>query len=153
MIDSNSLHGSGHSIPVTDGDFAGWEYLPKEPFDNHVGPFYHRPLSDGRVLCSFRAEEKNTNGIGLVHGGCLLTLADYCIFVTSLSKSSGCDVVTVSLASEFVGSAQAGDLIEACGEIIQSGSSLIFVRGLMKAGQKNILNFSGTVKILRPRKD
>jgi acyl-coenzyme A thioesterase PaaI-like protein len=39
-----------------------------------------------------------------------------------------------------------GELIEARGEVIRAGGSLIFIRGIVTAEGRPCLNFSGTVK-------
>lgn len=31
-------------------------------------------------VCSFRAERKHMNAVGVMHGGCLMTFADYSLF-------------------------------------------------------------------------
>lgn len=72
-----------NSVSQTSGDFAGWEWLPEEPFDALVGPFYHRFLPDGSVECAFETTQKNANGLQVIHGGALMTFADYCVFVTA----------------------------------------------------------------------
>ena len=59
--------------------------------------------------------------------------------------------VTVSLNGEFVGPAAVGDLVEATGEVVKAGGSLLFVRGLISTGGRPMLNFSGVVKKIRPR--
>ena len=41
--------------------------------------------------------------------------------------------------------------MEARGEVLRAGGSLIFVRGVITAEGKPCLNFSGTIKRLRER--
>lgn len=139
------------SILVETGEFSGWETLTTEPFDNHVGPFFHRRVGEKATACAFRAARKNTNGLGLVHGGCLLTLADYCLFITALTVTKGEEIVTVSLSSEFIGVARDGDRIEAHGEIVKAGKVLIFARGLLRVDERVVLNFGGTMMRMSPR--
>ena len=47
--------------------------------EDHTGPFYYKPLTDGRYECVFLAEAKNCNVNGLVHGGVLMTFADFAL--------------------------------------------------------------------------
>jgi acyl-coenzyme A thioesterase PaaI-like protein len=51
----------------------------RDNFEVNNGPFWHRE-ENGRVRCVFRVEQKHINGGGAVHGGCLMTFADYCLF-------------------------------------------------------------------------
>ena len=39
-----------------------------------------------------------------------------------------------------------GELIEATGEVTRAGKSLIFVRGILKSGDRPLFTFSGTIK-------
>ena len=39
-----------------------------------------------------------------------------------------------------------GELIEATGEVTRAGKSLIFVRGILKSGERPLFTFSGTIK-------
>lgn len=139
------------AVDVTCGEFAGWRQLSKVNFNEHVGPFYHRINDDGRVQCAFRAEEKNLNNDNVVHGGSLLTFADYCLYVIG-SVYAECSVVTVTLNGEFLGPVEEGAIVKASGQVISAGGSLIFVRGLCSVGARHVLNFSGVLKKMnRPK--
>ncbi len=54
--------------------------------------------------------------------------------------------MTVSFACEFLDAAREGELVEATGEITRAGGSLIFLRGLLKSGERSLFTFSGTIK-------
>jgi acyl-coenzyme A thioesterase PaaI-like protein len=42
-----------------------------------------------------------------------------------------------------------GDLVEATGEVVRAGGSLIFLRGLISTGGRPVMTFSGVVKRVR----
>ncbi|MEI9985419.1 MAG: PaaI family thioesterase [Aliidongia sp.] len=149
MPNENEVTVSYHQ--VAEGEFAGWSYWPGDHFEVHSGPYFFRRMPDGQMRCAFRAERKHLNGGGSVHGGCLLTFADHCLFVfaqDALAESRG---VTVSLNSEFVGPAFEGDLVEATGEVVRAGASLLFVRGMLTANGQPALTFSGVIKKIKRR--
>lgn len=133
---------------VENGEFAGWLNVPREPFNDHAGPFFHRFEDDGSVLCGFRTAQHNANGLGIIHGGSLLTFADYCLFIVSHHHCMPDEVVTVSMNSEFMGKAFAGDRLEARGEVVRGGRSLIFVRGQVTGPKGLVLGFSGISKVV-----
>ena len=54
--------------------------------------------------------------------------------------------VTVSFACEFLDAAREGELIECDGEITRAGGSLIFLRGVLRSGERSLFTFSGTIK-------
>jgi uncharacterized protein (TIGR00369 family) len=135
---------------VTEGPWAGWTAWIGDAFEDHSGPFYFREDVDGAVRCAFRAEKKHLNGSGNMHGGCMMTFADYSLFMIGRKFMEG-PAVTISLNGEFVGPAAEGDLIEATGEVVRAGGSLVFIRGIISTGGKAMLAFSGVVKKVRPR--
>lgn len=136
--------------PVADGEFAGWMNWPSDNWESHGGPFYFRE-EDGGVRCAFRAEKKHMNGQGHMHGGCMMTFADYSLFAIGWKALADSRAVTVSLNGEFIGPARPGDLVTSTGEVIKAGGSLLFIRGLISTGTGPMLNFSGVVKKIRAR--
>lgn len=132
-------------LVATEGEFAGWRTWSRDTFESHNGPFWHKIEDDGRVRCAFRAETKHLNGLKHVHGGCYMTFADYCLFAFASPVLQG-PAVTVTFASEFLNAAYEGELVEAEGEVTRAGGSLIFVRGLLKSGERPLFSFSGTIK-------
>jgi|HubBroStandDraft_1064217.scaffolds.fasta_scaffold00090_27 uncharacterized protein (TIGR00369 family) len=137
--------------PVTEGEFAGWYYWPNDFFEVHSGPYFFRKEADDAIRCAFRVARRHLNGGGTTHGGCLLTFADYSLFAIAEPALAGARGVTVSLNSEFLGPALEGDLVEATGEVVKAGGSLLFVRGVITANARPSLNFSGVIKKLKPR--
>lgn len=133
------------AVQATSGEFAGWWTWTRDNYEVHNGPFWHRE-ENGGVRCVFRVERKHINGGGAVHGGCLMTFADYCLFAianTVLHEGRG---VTLSFATEFIDAVYEGELVEGTGEVVRAGRSIIFMRGMLTAAGRPVLGFSGTVK-------
>ena len=137
--------------PITSGDWAGWTVWGSDPFEHLAGPFYARRGEDGQMVCAFRAEAKHMNGGGFMHGGCLLTFADYALFCIGDQVLSGVGSVTASLHGDFIEGAGVGELIEARGEVVRAGGSMVFIRGLITTGDRTLMSFSGIVKKVRRR--
>ena len=134
----------------TEGEFAGWRTWSRDAFESNNGPFWHRMEDDGRIRSAFRVEKKHLNGAGNVHGGCFMAFADYCLFAISGPILHG-PGVTVAFACEFLDAAREGELVEGSGEITRAGRSVIFLRGLLKSGERPLFTFSGTIKRLKRR--
>jgi uncharacterized protein (TIGR00369 family) len=134
---------------ITHGEWAGWKLWSSDPYELLSGPFYCRHDAEGRATCAFRAEPKHMNGGGFMHGGCLMTFADYALFCIAAKELEGGHSVTASLNGEFIDSAAVGDLIEASGEVVRAGGSLVFIRGMVTTGGRPLLNFSAIVKKVR----
>jgi len=134
--------------PAGDSDWAGWTHWRGDHFEDHAGPFYHRIEPDGSIRCGFRVGPQHINGQGSLHGGAMLTFADYALWALA-EVTGGGSGVTVSLNGEFVGPAHLGERVEATGEVVRAGGSLVFLRGRMEAGGRAVMIFSGVLKRAR----
>lgn len=128
----------------------GWEAFTDPGFVSLVGPVYHRTVA-GRREFAFRAEEKHGNLVGTVHGGMLLTFADRSLSIVVRDAAEGARCVTVEMASQFVGAARTGDLIEVVPEIVRKTSSLVFVRGTLTSGDRPLVAATGIWKVLKEK--
>lgn len=139
---------------ITEGEFKGWHTWPGEPFEHDTaGPFYMRQDEDGAMVAAFRAQRKHMNAGGVVHGGALMTFADFALFALAHSGEDDGYGVTVAFTSEFLAGALEGELIEARGEVMGGGKSITFVRGVVTSDGRPVLNFSGTIKKRNKRAD
>jgi uncharacterized protein (TIGR00369 family) len=131
----------------TSGEFAGWTTWKEEPFEYQTaGPFYYRIDNKGPVA-AFRVARKHMNAGGVVHGGCLMTFADFALFAIGHEAMEGSYGVTVAFTAEFLDGALEGELLTARGETLRKGGSLSFVRGIVHGEDgRPVLNFSGTIK-------
>ncbi len=140
-------------LPVTEGEWAGWSWYPGgDPYEDLSGPFYFKVGDDGVPVCAFRAEHKHMNGGGFMHGGCVMTFADFCLFVIARKDITGVGSVTATFNCELVGTAREGDLVECRGEVVKAGRSMVFVRGLITNatdGGEPMASFSSVLKKTR----
>jgi uncharacterized protein (TIGR00369 family) len=135
---------------ASEGEFTGWRTWSGDNFEATNGPFWHRQEDDGSVRCAFRVEKKHLNGAGNVHGGAFMSFADYCLFAFASPILEG-PAVTVSFGCEFLDAAREGELIEGSGEVTRAGASMIFLRGILKSGERPLFSFSGTIKRIKRR--
>lgn len=132
-------------------ELAGWEHWPgDEPFENMAGPFFYKRTADG-VVSAFKVEPKHLNGGNAIHGGMLMTFADYALFTIALNELDEAGGVTISLNGEFVAAGPPSGLVYASGDVVRSTGSMVFVRGLVKADDTTLLSFSGIVKKFKKR--
>lgn len=137
------------TVTIETGDWAGWTTWPEEPFEYETaGPFYFR-IDDKGPVAAFRAERKHMNAGGVMHGGCLMTFADFALFAIAHPVMDGGYGLTVAFTSEFLDGPKVGEWVEARGEVLRAGRSLVFVRGIVTADGRPCLNFSGTLKKVR----
>ncbi len=137
----------------TEADFPpppqGWKLQQLSThFGTHAGPFYFRLGDEPGV--GFFSEARHTNIAHFVHGGMLLTLADMSLWDVARRKIGPFRAVTLTLNSEFIAPGPIGAFIEATGEVLRAGKSLVFVRGLISAKGESVLSYSGTLKLFPP---
>jgi acyl-coenzyme A thioesterase PaaI-like protein len=144
MSDDTSQPAAG--LEVLDGAWAGWLVDRLDPYEQNVGPFYKRQDEHGNRQSAFRVEKRHLNNSGFVHGGCLMSFADFSLFWIAHEFTSVSPAVTASFNSEFISSAKQSDLLQSQGEVVRAASSLIFVRGLITNLGKPVLTFSANNK-------
>ncbi len=146
MTDQTSDYGYYNAVECKEGEFAGWYHWNHDPFETRSGPFFMRREEDGSYLSAFRAESRHMNGAGFMHGGCLMTFADFALFAIATDELEGANAVTMNLSSDFLGAASPGALMEARGEVTRGGGKTIFVRGMITGDGKPVLSFTGIIR-------
>lgn len=147
MSDAGETPAWGHGAVLTEGPFAGWTTWSNgaDPFETAIGPFCFREVG-GRAKCAFQPRREHLNGGGTVHGGALMSFADFALFAIANNALAGAKAVTVTCNSGFLSAASLDAVIEAEGEVLRATRSLVFVRGLVTQASRPVLAFSGTLK-------
>jgi uncharacterized protein (TIGR00369 family) len=127
-------------------------HFRKSPFTDPWEPLYSKK-TDKSVSMGLRLARPHTNSRGLIHGGLIASLAD-----NSMGYSCGqamgwtTSFVTVSLAVDYIGSAQIGQWLAVECEVIKTGSTLCFAQSLIKADNVAIARANGTFRVV-PKKE
>lgn len=140
-------------VTLKEGPFAGWTTWSQggDPFETIIGPFYFKTEADGGVRCAFEPKPHHLNGGGSIHGGCLMSFADFSLFGIAHNTLAGAHAVTLTFNSEFIGAGGLDGVVEAGGEVIRETRSVIFVRGIVTQAERPLLSFSGTLKKIARR--
>jgi len=138
MSDIDSIHEEWKR----DGWFV-WEGY--DPFEHYVGPMFMKEV-DGSFVSRMVVEQKHINGQGNLHGGMMMTFADYALFAIVHERLQEQGAVTVTCNTEFIAAAQEGQLLEAKGELVHETGRMLFVRGQIFCGDTILLNFSGVLR-------
>ena len=131
---------------------SGFEpHFRKSPFTDPWEPLYSKK-TDKSVTIGLRLARAHTNSRGLIHGGLIAALADNamgysCAQVTGWNIS----LVTISLAVDYVGTADIGQWLAIECEVIKTGNTICFAQGLIKADGAVIARANGTFRVL-PKK-
>ena len=139
-------------MSVTHEQLIDWEkWEGRDPFEDYCGPMFTKKI-DGAHVSRMLLDERHMNGQGNVHGGVLMTFADFALFVIPRDELEGISAVTVSFSSDFIGPANIGDMLEAKGEVIHETGKMLFLRGLVTTGDSTLLTFSGVLRKFYKRK-
>lgn len=125
-------------------------YDPSDPFEDYVGPIYYRRQDDG-VHCVLPTEARHTNAGGVLHGGVLLTFADYALCSAASHAASGGQMpgsfsMTLSLTVQFLAAGSIGPIIESMGRATQVTGRLAFVRGSVMQQGRRLATYSGVCR-------
>ena len=125
------------------------EWKSFDAFEDYVGPLYYKEADDGEIRCAFVAADNHVNGQSVLHGGMLMTFADYAVFLFARKALGNQRAVTVSFSSDFTAAVGEGEFIEATGEVVHETGGLLFMRGRVFCEETTLLRFSAVLKKLR----
>jgi uncharacterized protein (TIGR00369 family) len=112
-----------------------------------IGPLLAR--QDGeRWIYGVQIEKRHLNARGAVHGGMIASLADHSLGMLVWEHVGREPCVTVELDVKYVSAGRLGDLLTVRGEVIRATRSVVFVRGLMSAGERVVAMADGVWKRL-----
>ena len=138
------------NIPVGFRPLArGGQYL------RSLGPWYYRRDESehkrGQIILAIRVEDRHTNIRHIAHGGFLVTIVDTALgIVVSSSREPPQPIVTVSLTTNFVASAEPGDWVEAHVDIDRMGGRLAYASCTLRVGDRCIMTGTGVFALMKP---
>ena len=126
-------------------------HFRKSPFTDPWEPLYSKK-ADKVVIMGLRLAKPHTNARGLIHGGLIASLADNAMgYSCAQTMGWASSLVTISLAVDFVGSAEIGQWLAVESEVIRTGSTICFAQSLIKADDAVIARANGTFRVV-PKK-
>ena len=130
----------------------GWTRMSGTHFNETAGPYWVRQGGAGRQV-GLLSEEGHGNGhVGTVHGGVLMTFADIALGIGVVDAAHTRDCVTLQLQMQFVAAAKIGSFLTCKPELVRGTSQIVFMRGLIMAGDRTIASADGMWKLLDPAK-
>jgi len=136
------------STDIPDG-FA--PHLRKSPLTDPWEPLYAK-RAERAVVLGLRLAKPHTNGRGLIHGGLIAALADNAMGYSCAQAMGGASsLVTISLAVDFVGTAEVGQWLAVESEVIKTGRTICFAQSLIKANDAVIARANASFRVV-PKK-
>lgn len=128
----------------------GWKQLNVEGYISTVGPLWSRRAGDGWEY-GMVIEKQHHNGIGVAHGGMLVTFMDQAISLIAWNATDRVPCVTIQLDTHFIASARAGNFVVARVEVTRQTSTVIFLRGTLTVDDQLIMTAQGLMKVIRQK--
>jgi uncharacterized protein (TIGR00369 family) len=127
-------------------------HFRKSPFTQPWEPLYSKK-TEKAVIIGLRLAKPHTNSRGLIHGGLIASLADNAMgYSCALVMGWTTSLVTISLAVDYVGSAEIGQWLAVESEVIKTGGTICFAQSLIKADDAVIARANGTFRVV-PKKE
>lgn len=128
----------------------GWSETKVGTFMTSLGPIWTR--GEGSAFESgLLTSAKHSNHRDIVHGGVIMSFADYGIGMVASKAYQDLNQVTLQLDVSFVSAARLGAFLVARGEVIRATKSLVFVRGQIMDGDTIVASANGIWKTVRPK--
>jgi len=115
-------------------------------------PIYAK-AENGSIILALRIRREHCNSRGFAHGGLISTLADNAMGL-SLEETLRLQgeervsrALTITLALDFLGSAQIGQWVEFGPRVLRAGKSLGFVDCIVRADDKPIARGNATFRV------
>ena len=123
-------------------------HFRQSPLTDPWEPLYSK--TEKAVIMGLRLARPHTNARGLIHGGLIAALADNAMgYSCAHAMGWASSLVTISLAVDFVGSAEIAQWLSIESEVIRTGSTICFAQSLIKADEAVIARASGTFRVVR----
>jgi len=117
-----------------------------DPAELMIGPFYkHRE----KPLSLFKPEQRHSNLMEIVHGGVLMTFADFTLCAGATTVTGDADCVTVNLNCNFLAGAMLDHWLAGEARITRTTHRLVFVDGTLSNEGEPVVTFSGIGKRIR----
>jgi acyl-coenzyme A thioesterase 13 len=117
-------------------------YQRSSPYLDLIGPLYESE-QDPLVVCLW-LDHKHANTRGFVHAGLLVALADTILGHTILRGSPASPpIVTASLTTDFIGSAQPGTWLRGQAEVKRHGARVSFANAAFHVDDRLVMTASG----------
>jgi uncharacterized protein (TIGR00369 family) len=128
-------------------------HFRQSPLTEPWEPLYSK-RTDKAVIIGLRLARPHTNSRGLIHGGLIAALADNAMGLSCgvRLEGGGSRLVTVSLAVDFIGTAQVGQWLAIETDVIRTGRTICFAQSLIKADEVVIARANATFRVV-PKKD
>ncbi len=137
---------------MTDYDPAadGWTPMDFDLMPAGIGSPWRKREGD-RWLYGLWTRPDHANPAGAVHGGILVCFADHTLGCYVEEAGNGAPNVTIQLNTHFLAAVTPGEFLTLRGEVTRATGSMVFVRGIISVGDRDVVAVDGIWRVFRPR--
>jgi len=122
-------------------------HFRKSPVTDPWEPLFSR-RREAAVDLLFEVGQAHCNSRGFLHGGVIAALCDNVMGLSLVVlNNTKANIVTISLALDYIGSAKIGDTVLIEPRVIRAGGSIGFCDALVKCADKTIARANATFSI------
>jgi acyl-coenzyme A thioesterase PaaI-like protein len=129
---------------------AGWIPMNDNLMPAGLGAPWRKRKGD-RWLYGLLTMANHANPAGAVHGGVLAAFADHTLGCYVEAAADGAPNVTIQLNTHFLAAVDPGSFLELRGEVTRATKSMVFVRGIIAVGERDVVAVDGIWRVFRPR--
>ena len=129
---------------------AVWQLMHNGPMPSAIGVPWARQFRDGWRY-GLQTTDDHINPAGAVHGGILMAFADHTLGLYVWEAADRAPNVTIQLNTHFLDAVRPGDFLELRGEVTRASGTMVFVRGLIAVGGRDVVALDGIWRVFRPR--
>ena len=132
--------------PVVDG----WKPMLDGPMPADIGVPFAKRFPDGWRY-GLWTKPDHVNPAGAVHGGILMCFADHVLGLYVWEAVNRAPNVTIQLNTHFLSAVKPGEFLELRGEVTRASGTMVFVRGLIAVGDRDVVALDGIWRVFRPK--
>ena len=126
----------------------GWRVMRGGALPANIGlPWAKR--SDHHWRYGLLTTADHANPQGALHGGVLMTFADHGLSMLAWEAAHRAPCTTIQLNTHFLAAVNPGDFVELTGEVTRATRGLVFVRGILAVGDRDVAAVDGIWRVLR----
>ncbi|MGE0222460.1 MAG: PaaI family thioesterase [Acetobacteraceae bacterium] len=128
----------------------GWREMRGAPLPGGIGIPWAKRVGD-HWQYGLLTTEAHLNPQGVIHGGILMALADHGISILAWEAAGRAPCTTIQLNTHFIDAVRPGEFVTVSGEVTRRTRALVFTRGKLSAGGRDVAAVDGIWRILQAR--
>src|SRR5580658_10669257 len=126
----------------------GWRPVRNNDMPAGIGVLWAKREGDEWRYGMMTGQE-HANPQGAIHGGMLMTFADHALGMYVWEAGKRMPNVTIQLNMHFLAAVTPGEFVELHGDVTKATRGLVFVRGILSVGDRDVAAVDGIWRILR----